>query len=145
MERKKSIIPVIVILSAILFVIFWATYFYHKTVFIDTPYKVSDIVWHGGYGWEAKEHRVHTRLFVHSANYGIYYCDFNLHVDDKVIPVHVGTFKCNNWEHEDCRIQIRKGSTESEISVIVYSDGFENLTDHFDIRETDRIDLCGGP
>ncbi|MCR5126814.1 MAG: hypothetical protein K6B69_01790 [Lachnospiraceae bacterium] len=62
MERKKSMIPAIVILLAILFVLFWATFFYHKTVFIDTPYKVSDIVWHGGYCWEAKEHRVHTAV-----------------------------------------------------------------------------------
>ena len=65
MERKKSIIPVIVILSGNSFrFILGNLFLHHKTVFIDTPYKVFD----SRMGWrigleQGKEYSKNTRLF----------------------------------------------------------------------------------
>ncbi len=152
-EQKKSVIPVVTIIIAIAIMIILGgilnTRFHSRTMMIDTEYKVSDIRWGEGCATEAhaEEHPTGLHCFSHQAGYGYSFCNFNLQVEDVVIPIYFDAFKCNWWDYDSYRLKISKGDSDSEIVVQVYSDGNEckNLSAKYNIYEADRIEIGIGP
>ena len=153
-EQKKSVIPLVTIVIAIIFaiilVLIVATHFNSRTMMIDTGYKVSDIRWGEGWAYDTynNEHRTPFRYFFHPADYGPSFCKFNVHVEDAVIPVYFSAFKCDWWDYDIYRLKISKGDSDSEILVQVYGDGYEYKRYEaatYNIYETDRIEIAFGP
>lgn len=78
----------------------------------------------------------------HIAGYGRFYYKINLKYGDNIIPIEVSIFKAGNHDHDNIRLELLKGSSDSEI--IINVTGSYNYSETINIYE-DRTCINIGP
>lgn len=147
-SSKKKIAIIGIVLVIIALVTCGIKYFFHRSVVIETEYDISDItIDQPNYGIQKT---VNAKKFTHYASYGRIYYRFDLSVNGKNIPVEISVFKTNYYTHDNARLVICQGDSDSEIKVDVYDNIHDKnskpwASETYIIDETDEIVLSVGP
>ena len=149
-KKKIAIICIVLVIIALVTceIIFGLKYFFHRSVVIETEYDISDItINQPDYGIQKT---VNAKKFTHYASYGRIYYRFDLSVNGKNIPVEISVFKTDNHAHDNARLVICQGDSDSEIKVDVYNYIHDKnskpwTSETYIIDDTDEIVLSVGP